>query len=294
MKVLECHSKGDIRYSAFGAKIKVAGVFASIEHHYQFSKRVYGQAPPQVIDEFKGKPITHFMIGTKMFPKEFLTQYFNLLWVKYFDVNPELLKIASDYDDFRDIFKGKKTINCQADAIRDIVKLGRNTVYNQCSDLLTLLKSKDNLLVLEKSLLESTQDILGHQVNCQGAMNSGVAREVRETDENIYRQYKLFCDTQNDKSKLLGECQIVKSNGKYIANLFGQCHYGREAIRYTDYDALRKSLSLLKEYATVNKLSVSIPFNMGCVLGGGSWEVVSGTIAEIFNDYPIMLYKKTK
>lgn len=39
MKILECSSKGDKRFSAFYAKIKVFGIYDSIENHYQNCKR---------------------------------------------------------------------------------------------------------------------------------------------------------------------------------------------------------------------------------------------------------------
>ena len=37
--ILECSSKGDKRFSALYAKVKVFGVYDSIENHYQNCKR---------------------------------------------------------------------------------------------------------------------------------------------------------------------------------------------------------------------------------------------------------------
>jgi len=36
--------------------------------------------------------------------------------------------------------------------------------------------------------------------------------------------------------------------------------------------------------------TLSLPYNMGCMLGGGSWKIVSAIIDEVFKDSPIDLY----
>ena len=46
MRILECHSQGDKRFSAFYAKVEVNGKLDSIENHYQLSKRIYGKRNP--------------------------------------------------------------------------------------------------------------------------------------------------------------------------------------------------------------------------------------------------------
>ena len=118
MKKLQCDSKGDKRYSAFYAKVDVNGKLDSIENHYQLSKRVYGKEAPKSWREMKGIKPSYFVIGSKMFPNELFSQYYKLLWVKYFDKNPDLYEYACQFDEFVDIFKGK-SLNCQADVIEE-------------------------------------------------------------------------------------------------------------------------------------------------------------------------------
>ena len=286
MRILECHSQGDKRFSAFYAKVEVNGKLDSIENHYQLSKRIYGKRNPVSWREMKGITPSYFIIGSKMLPNELLSQFYKLLWIKYFDKNPDLLEYVSTFDDFKDKFKGK-SLNCQSDVIRKIVKEGRGKVMDECRELVDLLKSKDDLLVIDKSLFESNQDIIGHQVNCQGVMNSGIAKEMKKLP-NVYEEYKNKCINKED---ILGDLQVVEyKEGKFVANIFGQYYYGTDK-RYTDYDALKKSLNSLKEYAIKKGLSVALPYNIGCGLAGGDWKVVSTIIKETFNDYPIVLYR---
>lgn len=126
MKILECSSKGDKRFSAFYAKINVYGKYDSIEGHYQNCKRdkdgyVAG----------KGRKVTRVVILKGNEPIElkpiYLTAYYKLLWCCYLDAHPELVEYASAYDDYNDMFRGK-AINCQADVIRQYIKQGRDTI----------------------------------------------------------------------------------------------------------------------------------------------------------------------
>ena len=46
----------------------------------------------------------------------------------------------------------------------------------------------------KNSITNSTCDVICHQVNCRGAMNSGVAKAVREKWPEVYVNYKFWCD----------------------------------------------------------------------------------------------------
>lgn len=43
-------------------------------------------------------------------------------------------------------------------------------------------------------IFKSGADIICHQVNCQGVMGSGIAKQVREKYPVVYRDYKRMCD----------------------------------------------------------------------------------------------------
>lgn len=44
--------------------------------------------------------------------------------------------------------------------------------------------------IVNGDLLEANEDILGHQVNCQGVMGSGIAKILRDRYPNLYPEYK--------------------------------------------------------------------------------------------------------
>lgn len=125
MKNLECSSKGDRRFSAFYSKVSVFGKIDSIENHYQNIK--YKKRNGGVIKCRKGEKVDFININNKILDVKYLTPFYKLLWVKYLDENIDLVKFASEYDSFSDMFRGN-CINCQADVIRDYVKKGRNYI----------------------------------------------------------------------------------------------------------------------------------------------------------------------
>ena len=138
MKVLECSSKGDKRFSAFYAMVEVNGITASIENHYQLSKRI-GDFTPKTWRDVKGKKPTHFVVNGKSCELKLLSQWYELLWVKYFINNPELLAYAQSFDEYNDMFKGK-ALNCQSDVIRKICRHSVRYVFNDCVELVNILR----------------------------------------------------------------------------------------------------------------------------------------------------------
>ncbi|MEK5030849.1 Appr-1-p processing protein [Paenibacillus sp. FSL R7-0302] len=147
-----------------------------------------------------------------------------------------------------------------------------------------------SIRLVNGDMMEAREDFLGHQVNCQGVMGSGIAKILRDRYPNLYPEYKKYCD-QHTSDGLLGHCQLVQTGEKYTANLFGQLNYGRSKIRYTDYAALEQALTTLKIETQAKGLSVALPYNMGCGLANGEWSVVEQMIGKVFADYEVTLYK---
>lgn len=150
--------------------------------------------------------------------------------------------------------------------------------------------------IVQGDVLKSGADAILHQVNCQGAMNSGVAKQVRLKHPTVFRQYKELCRYGEYErrgrrpSPLLGEVQAVEvGEGKYIVNLFAQDYYGYDGKCYTDYNALRSCLR------TVNQnfcgRTVAIPFRMSCDRGGADWDVVYAMIEEELHDCDVTIYR---
>ncbi|UNK20688.1 macro domain-containing protein [Paenibacillus sp. N3/727] len=144
--------------------------------------------------------------------------------------------------------------------------------------------------IVEGSLLDAAEDIMAHQVNCQGVMGSGIAKSLRASYSDLFPSYKQFCNNVAPHD-LLGKCHMVKTGLKYVANLFGQLNYGRQKVIYTDYEALQKALVSLKNEAQEKGLSVALPYNIGCGLANGDWDIVYKIIEDVFSDYDVTIYK---
>ena len=134
IKTLECSSRGDTRFSALYAQVEVFGVTDSIENHYQRCKRTANGGQVR-----KGQPVDHIVLLNSKFPASALTEWYRLLWIKYLDCNPELVAYARLFDEFTDMFRGKNTINCQADVIRDYVT-DRAKLLQSCASLSNRLR----------------------------------------------------------------------------------------------------------------------------------------------------------
>jgi len=147
--------------------------------------------------------------------------------------------------------------------------------------------------IVEGDILQAPENIICHQVNCQGVMGSGLAKQI-SNKWNILPNYKNYIKI-NGKEKVLGTIQLIAisfDTGQYICNIFGQYDYGRDKSKiYTDYLALKNALTELCNFARLNKFSIAIPFNIGCGLAGGKWGIVYSVIEDIFQDYDVTLYR---
>lgn len=309
-KVLECSSKGDKDFSALFAKVSVNGVIDTIENHYQNAKVFFNEHGNVICNQgfkkAKGKKAIAFYINNCYLPIRFGAQFYNLLWYKYLKSNPLLEnKKLINYDDYNDIKKTENSFVCQADVIRnymqdknglkyEVKERGMN-LYKECAELTDFLLGKNRVIIEQSSILNTYTHILGHQVNCQGVMGKGLALVIKQMYPEAYLSYmELYTGYDEfNKNKLLGQCQIVKSKNKYIANLHGQMNWGNNKNTiYTNYDKLKESLFELKEFAKKNKLSIAIPYNIGCGYANGDWDKVLSDIKDVFKDYYVILYKK--
>lgn len=144
---------------------------------------------------------------------------------------------------------------------------------------------------------EVTEGIIIQQVNAQGVMGSGVAKDIRDRYPVVFEEYS----------------KVVKPNGLYdrgieymgmmipvqvdtnlwVCNIVGQQFYGREPEkqwlgRYTSYDALQLGLRKVYQFALENfvltddlkwatRPTIHYPL-IGCGLGGGEWSIVKAII----------------
>ena len=131
-------------------------------------------------------------------------------------------------------------------------------------------------------IFKADADVICHQVNCQGVMDSGIAKQVREKYPSVFKAYKDLCDEIGAEA-LFGAAHFCPiNNGKVIANLFAQSDYGYDDKLYTNYNALRFGFESVKKHFQ-NK-TIAIPYFIGCYSGGGDWNIVYTMIKEIFEN----------
>lgn len=141
--------------------------------------------------------------------------------------------------------------------------------------------------VKQGNILECNENIIVHQVNTQGIMGGGVARQLANRYINLEKEYSEFCKLyNNDYNKLKGKVFKIMLEGKIIMNMFSQ----KENFD-TDYEAMKIALEEIKEYAKDFNLTVCMPYEIGCGIANGEWSEVYKIIDEVFSDYDVTLYK---
>ena len=149
-------------------------------------------------------------------------------------------------------------------------------------------------------IFESGADIICHQVNCQGVMGSGVAKQVRSKYPKAYIEYSKWCQTMSPH-ELLGKAQLVflrypwednpNNEPMGIINIFGQLNYGYNGACYTDYDALKNAFKTIADFVHIDNTHpvLAFPYKFGCARGGGDWNIVYQIIKEAFQDCMVFI-----
>jgi len=148
--------------------------------------------------------------------------------------------------------------------------------------------------VIYGDLLNTDADIICHQVNCQGKMNSGVAKAIRTKYPNVYSMYLAFCSSNagsgGKSSDILGKVIYVPVEKYSVANMFAQDNYGYDGKQYTSLEAFEKCLENINNVCK-NKV-VAFPWKIACVRGGADWDKVLPLICEkLTNVAEIQFYK---
>jgi|SRR5579875_999647 len=121
--------------------------------------------------------------------------------------------------------------------------------------------------------------IIVQQVNCQGIIDSGLAKAIYKRYPQVYEHHRV--EYELGLLELGYASYIEVATDKYIANICGQ-PYGIENKGYTDYNALFSGLMDVKTMAKYLNTDVVIPYHLGCSLNRGSWDIVLSMIEEIF------------
>jgi O-acetyl-ADP-ribose deacetylase (regulator of RNase III) len=152
---------------------------------------------------------------------------------------------------------------------------------------------------INESVIDTSAPYICHQVNCQGKMNSGVAKAIRERWPIVYTTYLKTWQSVPRRLQLLGTILSVDINdyepktwpeSPIVINMFAQEHYGYDGKRYTSYDAFWSCLGHIRE--SVPKGSkIAFPYKIGCDRGGANWDVIYTMVAAALgDDYEVEFY----
>ena len=128
-------------------------------------------------------------------------------------------------------------------------------------------------------------------------MGTGVARSIRERWPVVFTRYRAFVDRtmaldrRKPSSVLLGEMLPVQvSDTQQVLNLFGEDAFGRDGRRYTDYEAIYRSLEKAAGYCVNNHIDrIALPYKMGAARGGADWDVILAMIKSAFKGTDITI-----
>lgn len=146
------------------------------------------------------------------------------------------------------------------------------------------------IIEVDANLLEYDLQGFIHQCNCFHTMGGGIALRIREKYPELY-EADVKHGRRGDRTRLGAYSTCKLHDGKQGYNMYGQYYFGSQG-RHTDYEAVYTGLQLIAHHAVENSiLRLGLPKNMGCRLGGGSWNIVRAIIDDIFDtDSGLTLY----
>lgn len=131
--------------------------------------------------------------------------------------------------------------------------------------------------VLKGSILNVTEGIIAHQVNCMGVAGAGLALQIANAYPLWKQDYIAYCNKHGrNPANLLGMVHLYHVGNVTIASIFGQKVPGRGVM--TDDRALGLGLSKLGKYSLEKGRPLYLPYGIGCGLAGGNWRTVSALI----------------
>ena len=150
-------------------------------------------------------------------------------------------------------------------------------------------------------LIESLSDnkalnVLVQACNCQNVMGKGIAKAISTAYPEVARADNA---TQaGDKSKLGSYTYAHVKENVVIANAYSQYNYGwlnplDSNGRQTDYEALRKSLTAIRDDFTgrsTHPVIFYIPLMIGAGNAKGNPRIIQPMVKEIFKDHELVLF----
>jgi O-acetyl-ADP-ribose deacetylase (regulator of RNase III) len=125
-------------------------------------------------------------------------------------------------------------------------------------------------------------DVIGHGVNCKGAMGSGIAVEFKRRWPLMYNIYNGLCV---QGSLLPGQVMPYKTgHGKWIYNIASQYNPGRDG----NLEAIEVAMHWVDFHARSHGVAhVGLP-RIGAGIAGLSWPDVCATIESVVGSSEVL------
>lgn len=160
-----------------------------------------------------------------------------------------------------------------------------------------LKEMKTDVVELIESLSDNKAlNILVQASNCQNVMGKGIAKAISTAYPEVARADNA---TQaGDKSKLGTYSYARVKENVVVANAYGQYNYGwlnplDSNGRQTDYEALRKSLTAVRDDFTgrsTHPVIFYVPLMIGAGNAKGNPRIIQPMVKEIFKDHELVLF----
>ena len=138
------------------------------------------------------------------------------------------------------------------------------------------------------NLLEATEKVIAHQVNCLGVAG-GLAADVFKKWPDAENDYLQIIERIHNGHTLLGLPQLTgqQKDGHVIANIYGQYYPGK------DYRpaSLKIALRALGNICRKAGWSVALPYKLSCGICGGDWDEVLAIIEEAMDGVECVIYR---
>lgn len=143
------------------------------------------------------------------------------------------------------------------------------------------------LIYKNGDILRAKENIICHQVNIDGIMGGGLARQIAIIYPNVEKFYQDYAyQLGNDYKILKGKsCGAHITNNQRIENCFTQ-----KPNFDTDCEAIENCFRKLLKECRVMKTTLAIPYGYGCGIANGDWNQVLKIFENLSNEYQVDIY----
>ena len=154
----------------------------------------------------------------------------------------------------------------------------------------------DILDLINKASENKALNVFVHQCNAHNNLGKGIAKAISTAYPEVARADNAT--KAGDRAKLGTYTYARVKENVVIANAYGQFNYGwlnplDSNGRQTDYEALRKSLTAIRDDFTgrsTHPVIFYIPKFIGQSLAKGDPEIIQPMVKEIFKDHETYLF----